>query len=163
MEGEGLKQSKLDACLYYHKDFIVLTYVDDCLFFGPDLEKIDGFIDTLGQKYPLTKEEDDVFAFLGVNIKHNEDNTITLTQTGLIEKILKVVNMEDSNTKATPSSQVPLGTDANGPLPVESWSYPSVIGMLMYLTSNSRPDIQYAVHQCARFTHNPRKTHEDAV
>ena len=33
----------------------------------------------------------------------------------------------------------------------------------MYLTSNSRPDIQYAVHQCVRFTHNPRASHEQAV
>ena len=35
--------------------------------------------------------------------------------------------------------------------------------MLMYLTSNSRPDIQYAIHQCAHFTHNPRASHEQAV
>jgi hypothetical protein len=35
--------------------------------------------------------------------------------------------------------------------------------MLMYLSSNSRPDIQFAVHQCARFTHSPRKIHEEAV
>jgi len=33
----------------------------------------------------------------------------------------------------------------------------------MYLTSNSRPDIQHAVHQCAQFTHNPRASHEQAV
>ena len=35
--------------------------------------------------------------------------------------------------------------------------------MLLYLSSNSRPDIQYAVHQCARFTHNPKKSHGEAV
>ena len=58
-----MKQSKLDACLFYHKNFIVLTYVDDCLFFGPNLDEIDSFIEKLGKKYPLTKETDDVFAF----------------------------------------------------------------------------------------------------
>ena len=35
--------------------------------------------------------------------------------------------------------------------------------MLLYLASNSRPDISFAVHQCARFTHNTRAIHEDAV
>jgi hypothetical protein len=35
--------------------------------------------------------------------------------------------------------------------------------MLMYLSSNSRPDIQFAVHQCARFTHMPRKSHAEGV
>ena len=39
----------------------------------------------------------------------------------------------------------------------------SVIGMLLYLCSNSRPDIQYAVHQCARFSHDPGKKHGNAV
>ena len=31
--------------------------------------------------------------------------------------------------------------------------------MLMYLAQNSRPDIVYAIHQCAIFTHAPRKSH----
>ena len=29
----------------------------------------------------------------------------------------------------------------------------------MCLAQNSKPDIAYAVHQCARFTHAPRKYH----
>ena len=33
----------------------------------------------------------------------------------------------------------------------------------MYLSLNSHPDIQYAVHQCACFTHFPKKSHEDAI
>ena len=33
----------------------------------------------------------------------------------------------------------------------------------MYLAGNAYPEIQYAVHQCARFTHAPRKSHAVAV
>ena len=33
----------------------------------------------------------------------------------------------------------------------------------MYLCSNSRPDLQYAVHQCARFNHCPRESHAQAI
>jgi hypothetical protein len=39
----------------------------------------------------------------------------------------------------------------------------SVIGMLMYLSNNAYPEIQFAVHQCARFTHFPRNIHAKAV
>jgi hypothetical protein len=35
--------------------------------------------------------------------------------------------------------------------------------MLMYLSGHSRPDIGFAVHQCARYTHFPRKSHEEAL
>ena len=47
-----------------------------------------------------------------------------------------------------------------------SWaniSYASVIEMMLYLASNTRPDISFAVHQCARFTHNIKVSHETAV
>jgi hypothetical protein len=33
----------------------------------------------------------------------------------------------------------------------------------MYLASNSCPDIAYAVHLCARFTHCPKQVHEKAL
>ena len=71
--------------------------------------------------------------------------------------------MDDSNPMATPALGTPLGTDAKG-LPFdEEWDYASVVGMLLYLSSNSRPDIQFAVHQCARFTHCPKNSHAVAV
>jgi hypothetical protein len=35
--------------------------------------------------------------------------------------------------------------------------------MLMYVANNTRPDIAYAVHQCARYTHNPCHLHAIAV
>ena len=35
--------------------------------------------------------------------------------------------------------------------------------MMMYLSSNAHPEIRFAFHQCARFTHCPRSSHEEAV
>ena len=35
--------------------------------------------------------------------------------------------------------------------------------MLLCLASNSRPDIAFATHQCACFTHSPKASHEAAV
>lgn len=86
-----------------------------------------------------------------------------MKQSGLIAKVLATCGMKDCHAKATPSNQVPLGSDVNGDPVTGKFDYASAVGMLMYLSSNSRPDIQYAVHQCARFTHFPRKSHEDAI
>ena len=71
--------------------------------------------------------------------------------------------MTECNSKETPAGIVPLGTDAAGKARAHSWHYGSVIGMLMYLCSNAYPEIQYAVHQCARFTHCPKASHEEGV
>ncbi len=35
--------------------------------------------------------------------------------------------------------------------------------MLLYLTTNTRPDIKFAVSQAARFTHDPKQSHASAV
>ena len=56
-------------------------------------------------------------------------------------------------------------SDANGSEAKRDWpnSYASVIGMILHLESNTRPDVYFSVHQCARFTHNNKVSHETDV
>jgi hypothetical protein len=56
-----------------------------------------------------------------------------------------------------------LGKDVDGPPMTETWTYRSVVGMLLYLSTNTRPDIAYAVSQVARFSNNPKQSHAKAV
>ena len=35
--------------------------------------------------------------------------------------------------------------------------------MLLYLSGHSRPDIHFAVSQCARWSHDPNRSHEKAL
>jgi hypothetical protein len=62
----------------------------------------------------------------------------------------------------TPATSI-LHADIEGLARQESWNYPSVIGQLNYLAHNSRPDISFAFHQCARFSKEPKALHEKAV
>ncbi len=151
--------STLDSAMYYGRGMILITYVDDTLFFGPDIKEIEKVIAELELAgYALTREEGDeetVFLFLGVSITPNPaTKMVTLTRTGLIDKILAATaGMTDCNTRGSPCTKSGLGTDANGTHHrKETWNYASIIGMLMYLSSNAHPEIQFAVHQCARFT-----------
>ena len=160
----GFTASTLDPCLFYGNGMVVLVYVDDCLFFGPDQAKIDEVIAKLqGRGLSLTIEKEEAYAFLGVDFKPNNKGGYTMTQEGLIKKVLKTMRMQDCNRKATPAGTAPLGTDEDGKPYDEEWNYASVVGMLLYLSSNSRSDIQFAVHQCARFTHSPKQSHADAI
>ena len=163
LEKVGFEQlSHIDPCLFVHPKAICLTYVDDCLWFGKDGAALDALIKQMSEKMSLKVESDDVSNFLGIKFTRKGDR-IELLQTGLINKILETTGMQDCNSKTTPAESKTLGKDKDGSPFNESWSYPSVVGMLLYLSGNSRPDIAFAVNQAARFTHDPKASHAEAI
>ena len=148
---------------------MVLNYCDDQIWLSPDNSLIEDYVGRLqALKYELTleprgdKQEGTIFGFLGINFKQ-VGSTIELTQAGLIDKVITYTGMDGASTKDTPAATAPLGSDKDGEPFDEEWSMPAAVGMLLYISSNTRPDIQFAVHQVARFTHSPRKSHAQAV
>ena len=107
--------------------------------------------------------ESDVAGFLGILISRKEDGLIKLLQTGLIDKILKIMRLEESHERSTPSDIKPLHKDESGVTCSEPWSYASIIGLMLYLANNSRPDIACAVNSAAQFTHCPGRCHEKTL
>ena len=166
LEHRKWRASAIDPCLFFKGQLICLVYVDDCLFFGNTMEAIDEEIKLLKEKKPDSfklEEENDVAGFLGILMEKRENGKLELKQTGLIKRILDMMGLEDSTSKSTPAEKAPLKKDEFGPPCTEGWNYRSVVGMLMYLATNSRPDIAFAVNQCARFSNNPRRIHEVAL
>jgi Reverse transcriptase (RNA-dependent DNA polymerase) len=159
-----VSQVDLDPCLFITDKVICLVYVDDTLFYASKAEYIDQVIQQIKDSDMDLEVEGEVAGFLGVHM-HRDDNqhTITLTQTGLIKRIIEAVGVTHLPPKCTPADHVPLVKDTNGDPVNGTFNYSSVIGMLQYLQNHTRPDITYAVSQCARFVHFPRKSHEDAV
>ena len=171
LEDRGFKQARNEPCLFYSKDVIVLTYIDDCIYLARSGKKIDDVIESMrnpteedGSKKFLLNIEDDYAGFLGISINKTESG-IELLQTGLIDRILQALSLDNDQItiRTEPASTTPLGKEITGAPRREDWSYSSIIGMMLYLASNSRPDIAFAVHQCARFNHCPRLKHEQAV
>jgi hypothetical protein len=56
-----------------------------------------------------------------------------------------------------------LQPDIDGQPFNQPWKYRSIIGKLNFLKKSTRPDIAYAVHQCARFIASPKESHASAV
>ena len=162
----GFQSSESDPCLFIHSQhkIMVLNYCDDQIWLSPDNSLIEQYVDKLkGLGYDLTLEANgDIFGFLGINF-HQEGSNIHLTQTGLIDKVINYTGMKNATTRDTPAATEPLGADSKGDPFSEESNYSAAVGMLLYLASNTRPDIQFAVHQVARFSHSPKKSHGQAI
>jgi hypothetical protein len=143
---------------------MVVCFVDDLGVSGKDQRIIDDFVLKLRSKGFELEIEGSFEQFLGIKFERNErDGTTELTQKGLIKKIIAETGLESCKPNLTPASQLPLGMDDDGDLMSESWTYSSVIGMLLYLSTNTRPDISFAVSQVGRFCSNPKQSHATAV
>jgi hypothetical protein len=94
-----------------------------------------------------------------------EDGNIEMKQTGLIDRVIEALGLDSkmATPKWTPAEGTSLTRDEDGEPPQGSFSYASVVGMLLYLSGHSRPDIAYAVNCCARYMFNPQLSHEKAL
>ena len=159
----GLTQSHIDKCLLFRRDMIIIIYVDDMGVAAQTEEAIVQLIDFLMKKgFSLTREGT-FNEYLGINFSTLPNGSVHMSQSGLIKKILMATGMEACNPNKTPALKASLGKDPNGEFMNEKWNYRSIVGMLLYLSSNTRPDICFAVSQVARFSHSPRKSHASAV
>ena len=103
--------------------------------------------------------------FLGINIQR-KDEEIHLTQQHLIEKIIKYLNLDHDKlySKTTPAAASKiLFSHKDSDEFDKSFHYRSVIGKLNHLENSCQPDISYAMHQCARFSVDPRNKHADSI
>ncbi len=160
---QGLQQSIHDPCLFFTSSLIVVVYVDDLLIFSQSDDLIDTFITSMQREEICLQKEGTAEGYLGVDIK-TIDGKIHLTQSGLSERILKALGFDKHSTSCkTPAEAAPLPNDESGDPASGTINYASIVGMLLYLSGHTRPDLAFAVHQCARYTFAPTTKHERAL
>ncbi len=164
----GFKQGEVDPCVFYKEDLILMIYVDDVICFSPKAELIDEFVASMQRPEPqqyVLEDLGDVTSYLGLNVTHDKAGTITLTQPHLIDKVIKSAGFERRaiNPVATPACEVLKKYPKSRSVSSKEFHYRSVIGQLNYLAATTRPDIAFAVHQCARFCNDPKEPHVKAV
>jgi len=160
----GFTQSSVDESVFFKGRMIYILYTDDSILAGPDKSEINRTISEMKRKFNMT-EEGSLEDFLGINIKRNTDGSIHLSQPHLIDQILQQLHFRESTKeKETPMKSSTLLSRHNESADFDgSFNYRSLIGKLNYLERGTRPDISYAVHQCARFSNDPKKEHGDAI
>ena len=144
-----------------------MVYIDDCIIFGPSDQSIDQVVADLRacSRQFTVDDQDDVGDFLGIQVPKQDDGSILLMQPQLIDSIIRDLHLQtSSNGKKTPSVATSLRhKDVDGPAMPPDFHYRSVIGKLNFLEKSTCPDISISVHQCARFSENPKRSHAEAV
>ena len=167
LKQRGWKQSQVDECLFTKQGIILVAYVDDAILLSPFKSLIRKEILSLQQDFNLT-DDGELKDYLGTRFHRTTDGSIHLSQPKMIERALRVVGLdpEDTRTKMhdTPAnSSKLLDQDPNAKARLQRWNYRSAVGCLSYIQCMIRPDITMAVQQCARFSNNPTREHEEAV
>jgi hypothetical protein len=162
----GFVQSQHDPCVFYHGKSTYIIYTDDSILAGPDEQELDAIIQKMknvGLKITCAGGIED---FLGITIDRKENGTFVLTQKRLIDSIIQDLGLNRMNVtpKQTPNASSKILLKHPESVAFDGhFHYRSVIGKLNYLEKCTRPDIAYAVHQCARFALDPRYEHGQAV
>ena len=123
---------------------IAIIYVDGILFWSVDKNNIHDLAMNLRSQGVDLEQEDGASGFLGVTLGCEEETgLIEMKQVGLIDRVIETLGLENgmAKDKYTLSESSPLVKDAYGLAACGSFSYSSVVGMLLYLYGHTRPYI----------------------
>ena len=160
-------QSSSDPCIYISTTdslLILAVYVDDILLAGKSQTRITQVKTELGKSLGV-EDLGELHYFLGVNVKqHSDGGNIWIGQPSYTQEVLKKFGLEHCKPAATPVAQGTKLLKATDDSELfDATLYKSPVGMLLYLSGWTRPDIAFAVSNVARFCSRPTKEHWVAV
>jgi len=161
----GFEQCLTDPCVlrFMMGDEVIgmiVIHVDDILYAG--LKRLAEYLlQELGNLLP-TKNLGEVNFFLGCAFRRDrEAGTIEISQESYIRSVLERFNIcRTSSIPASPANNYRSVKDD-----VEAGDVPfrEVVGSLMWIANQTRPDISNAVRAVARHSHEPKKSHWKAA
>lgn len=159
----GAKQVPEEPCLWLYEKTYVFFYVDDFLVIGSPTH-VDAVKMQLTRHFEM-RDLGPATHFLGIQIDRIDD-AITLSQDKYIDKLLTEFKiLEPRKTPTTPiqvSDDSLKSTDGTATRD-ERRLLQRLVGSLLYLALNTRPEISRAVHILAEHASNPTPHHITAA
>lgn len=158
----GFVQNKSDGALFMlfseRLGFVlILCYVDDIQIAAKKLRSVQIIKEAILSKFPGKDLGESKF-FLQMSIHRNrQQKTVYLKQQRHIDKLIERYNLQDSWPIAIPMI-VNVYKDPPGQTITDAAAisqYKSIVGALLHIANNTRPDIAFAVSYLARSTAQP--------
>jgi transposase InsO family protein len=154
LKAAGYIQSEADNCLFvkYESKRIaaIAIYVDDCILIGSqeDVLKIKKVLTTNFKMKDLGR----LAKIIGIEIIRTDEFT-KIHQAGYIRDLLDRFQMTNAAIATTPGSNNREEDKSSALEKIEV--YQSLVGSLIYISTKTRPDIAFAVHEIAKKMSNP--------
>lgn len=155
----GFMRSDIDKCLYTYSSggatMMILIHVDDLLVISNNQEILCEKMEKIGKLFAL-KDLGDVGNYLGIEVTRDKKGNFLISQTKYIEKIIESAGMMNAK-----ESKFPVDTGyykLGGELLPSNDEYRKLIGMLLFLTTQTRPDIAASVSILSQKVTKPRTT-----
>jgi hypothetical protein len=156
----GFQPSPFDQCLFHQWNgaclSLLVVHVDDIVLGSDSVERADALISSLEKQFNMSAHgEPEVY--VGLEVLDTKDG-IYLSQTRYARSVLKKFHYAESRSVTTPSSgnlhkRLPDEPAADATL------YRAIVGSLLYLSTQTRPDLSYSVGVLARHQSAPSVLH----
>lgn len=148
----------MDMFLQFHVDDIALSAHPDCSNERKAFDK--RFMARFS-----AKDEGKLTRYIGLDV-HQVGNRIYVTQAPLVAQLLEDMQLADANPTLVPMQPGTTLSTADRPATPnkkDTKFYQHIVGGLQFLTTWTRPDIGYAVHELSKHQSNPGDPHMQAV
>lgn len=151
-------QSREDQCLFTKKmkddTLYLIVHVDDFLIAAEKEENVDKVAVYLKTNFELI-DLGNISKYLGINIRKNSEGYFCMNQSDYIKNILTRFGLQEAKP-----SNIPMDTGyqkhrKETPLMQNNEKYQQLIGTLLYLSVNTRPDIAASVSIMSQFNRCP--------
>ena len=161
----GFTPSKHEPCLFTRgqgeERVHVMVHVDDALIAGKR-QAVNDAKASIGGMFEV-KDLGTACHFLGMTIERRDDSRYSLTQPKYVDDMLERSEMSNCNPAVTPMLVAQKFSKTVGkPLGADN-QYQALVGSLLYLSVNTRPDISHAVGILSRFMSCPTDQHWEAA
>jgi len=170
----GYQRVEIDHSVFIHDNGIIIAiYVDDLLILGPNISDIEALKLQFAERFQM-KDLGSIGWYLGMHITRDRaERTLWINQSTYIKRAIELLGMSDCSPTKTPMHhRCQLKKNVYWKFkewveyqatPEEIGGYQSIIGTLMWVACQTRPDIAYAVGKCSRYSANPTPDHDLAV
>lgn len=155
-------RSVSDPCLYVKRldnggVVYLLIYVDDMIVASTDKAEIRLIEEELRKKISLTSLGE-VHQFLGVRVTRDDEGYFSLDQNLFIKVLAQRFGLQDAKGSNIPLDPGYYRIRTNSPPLDTNEDYHSLVGVLLYIAVNTRPDIAASVSILSRQVSKPTET-----